>query len=66
MTIYVNGEEKNIPESFTVADYVSSEGFLLTRIAVEINGDIIPKAKYNETLLHSKDVIEIVSFVGGG
>ena len=36
------------------------------RIAVEINGSIIPKSKYQTTILKQNDTIEIVSFVGGG
>ncbi|MEF2734888.1 MAG: sulfur carrier protein ThiS [Blautia sp.] len=35
-------------------------------MAVERNGEIIPKSKYEETLLSDGDVLEIVSFVGGG
>ena len=35
-------------------------------IAVEINEEIIPKENYDDTVLKSGDVVEIVSFVGGG
>ena len=35
-------------------------------IAVELNEEIIPKANYDDTVLKSGDVVEIVSFVGGG
>lgn len=38
----------------------------IQRIAVEINGNIIPKSKYDTTILKDNDIIEIVSFVGGG
>ena len=37
-----------------------------TRIAVERNGEIVPKRLYGETVLQDNDVIEVVSFVGGG
>ena len=36
------------------------------RIAVERNGEIVPKAAYGETILQDGDVIEVVNFVGGG
>ena len=36
------------------------------RIAVERNGEIVPRRTYGETVLQDGDVLEIVSFVGGG
>ena len=50
----------------TLLVYLEQEGYQTNRIAVEKNGEIIPKSCYKETLLHSGDVLEIVSFVGGG
>jgi len=50
----------------TVADYIAEAGFNTARIAVERNGEIVPKAKYAETLLVDGDVVEVVNFVGGG
>jgi sulfur carrier protein len=35
-------------------------------IATEINGEIIPKSKYEKIVINDGDKIEIVSFVGGG
>ena len=36
------------------------------RLAVERNGNIVPRARYGETVLEDGDVLEIVRFVGGG
>ena len=36
------------------------------RVAVEINEEIVPKAKYDETILKDEDTVEVVRFVGGG
>ena len=36
------------------------------RVAVERNGDIVPKSKFQETMLSDADTLEIVTFVGGG
>ena len=63
--VKINGEEKNISEK-TVADYLATTDYDLKRIAVELNGDILPKAQYVNTLLCDGDSVEIVSFVGGG
>lgn len=36
------------------------------RIAVEKNGEIIPKAQYQDVSINDSDTLEVVSFVGGG
>ncbi len=50
----------------TLADYLTAHGFEPTRVAVERNGDIVPKAQYGQTILQDGDTVEIVRFVGGG
>lgn len=64
--VRINGEDKPLEEPTTLLVYLEQEGYQTNRIAVEKNGEIIPKSCYKETLLHSGDVLEIVSFVGGG
>ena len=63
--VNINGEELNMAGK-TIAEYLATTNFDPKRIAVERNGDIVPKAKYGETILQDGDNIEIVSFVGGG
>ena len=63
--VKVNGEEKNIAGK-TIAEYLSTTNYDIKRIATELNGDIVPKAQYEETVLKNGDSVEIVSFVGGG
>ena len=55
----------------SLAAYLEENDLILKKttgyiIAVERNGEIVPKAKYEETILADGDKIEIVSFVGGG
>lgn len=50
----------------TLAAYLASTDYDRARIAVERNGEIVPKAAYEETILQDGDVVEVVSFVGGG
>lgn len=64
--VQINGAEKSGYENIPVEEMVAKEGFDKTRIAVEINGEIISKSDYNNVLIHAGDVIEVVSFVGGG
>ena len=54
------------PRDQTVADYLEENGYRMNRIAVELNGEILPKYKYSETRLKDGDSMEIVTFVGGG
>ena len=63
--VKVNGEPKDIAGK-TLAEYLAATNYDVKRIAVERNGDIVPKAQYGETVLRDGDSIEIVSFVGGG
>lgn len=64
--VQINGAEKSGYENISVEDMVMKEGFDKSRIAVEINGEIVSKSDYKQSLLHDGDVIEVVSFVGGG
>lgn len=50
----------------TLALYLSTTDYNLSRIAVERNGEIVPKSEYDKIVLKNDDVIEVVSFVGGG
>lgn len=63
--VKINGEEKNV-SGMTVAEYLASTNYDSKRIAVECNGDIVPKAQYDNTILQDGDNVEVVSFVGGG
>ena len=63
--VKINGEELNIAGK-TVAEYLRATSYDPKRIAVERNGDIVPKAQYNKTVLKDGDSVEVVSFVGGG
>lgn len=63
--IKVNGEMRDVAE-IPIQQYLDENGYKGKRVAVEVNGEIIPRSLHNQTILHAKDVVEIVSFVGGG
>ena len=50
----------------TLAAYLTQAGYDPARVAVERNGDIVPKAQYASTVLEDGDALEVVRFVGGG
>lgn len=64
--VKVNGERMESIIGKTVAEYLTMSGYDRRRVAVELNGDILPKARFESTVLHDGDNVEIVSFVGGG
>ena len=49
-----------------LAQYLSTTNYDPKRIAVERNNDIVPKSQYDVTVLYDGDIVEVVSFVGGG
>ena len=64
--VTVNGKDVPSTDGETLSDILARCGFTGGRIAVEVNGDIIPK-KNHETFRTSKDDrIEVVGLVGGG
>ena len=64
--ITVNGKQIPWESPVSVADYLEANGYKRNRIAVEINYEIVPKSQYETTFLQDNDVMEVVSFVGGG
>ena len=63
--VKVNGKELDIAGK-TVSEYLATTDYDPLRIAVERNGDIVFKSQYDVTVLKDGDIVEIVSFVGGG
>lgn len=63
--VTVNGTEMDLSGK-TIMEYLVSANYNAARVAVERNGEIVPKAQYEETILKDGDTLEIVSFVGGG
>lgn len=63
--VIINGEEKKA-DGMLLSDYVAQNEWKSERIAVEINGVVIPRSEYDITTLNDGDSVEIVSFVGGG
>lgn len=63
--VKINGESVDAAGQ-TLAGYLSGNNYIIEGIAVECNEKIIPKQKYSEYILSDGDIVEIVSFVGGG
>ena len=63
--VKINGRETD-SEGKTLMEYLKETEYPLRRIAVECNGEIVPKTSYETKVICDGDKIEIVSFVGGG
>jgi len=66
MRATVNGESLDLPEGLTLAALLKRLGVQGDRVAVERNGEVVKKARHGEQRLAPGDVLEIVTFVGGG
>jgi len=62
----VNGKILALASPMTVEELILSTGRRQDRVAVELNGNIIPRKDYAHTFLKEEDTVEIVGFVGGG
>lgn len=63
--ITLNGETKEV-EAKNIPQLLAEISAPPRGIAVEVNGEIIPKSEHESTTLNDNDVVEIVSFIGGG
>ncbi|MDX9944963.1 MAG: sulfur carrier protein ThiS [Azonexus sp.] len=66
LELKINGENRQFPAPLTVAALIDVLGYTGKRIAIERNGEIVPKSQHTQTTLVSGDQLEIVVAVGGG
>lgn len=66
MDIRLNGEDLAIDGGSTLAALLERQGLAGRRVAVEINGEIVPRGRHDTHALADGDVVEIVHALGGG
>ena len=67
LSVTLNGVATDVPAGAgTLADLVTALGLAGKRIAVEMNGEIVPRSRYATTAVARGDRLEIVGAVGGG
>lgn len=66
MRIVLNGETKECPSGITIEKLLELYKIDKHRTAVELNREIIPKREHSTKVLKTADVVEVVTFVGGG
>ena len=66
MDIQLNGEPRRLDAAATIAALLEREGLATRRVAVEVNGEIVPRGRHPDHLLQDGDRVEIVHALGGG
>ncbi|OSM01862.1 sulfur carrier protein ThiS [Magnetofaba australis] len=66
MQIQLNGENHEITDGATVAQLLQQLELTAGRVAVERNLEVVPKERFDDTVLSAEDRIEVVHFIGGG
>jgi sulfur carrier protein len=66
LRLLLNGEPRELPLGTDVLALLEHEGLAARRVAVEVNGDIVPRSRHAGHLLGDGDRVEIVHALGGG
>lgn len=66
MTIFINGEERELDGVSTLAGLLDALELPKQRVAVELNKHVIRKQDWSATTVADNDKVEVVHFVGGG
>ena len=64
--IVVNGAQQRYPQPIALNELIAQMALAGKKIAVEKNGEIVPKSAHGSTLVLDGDRLEIVAAVGGG
>ncbi len=66
MNIHLNGENADVPGPLTISDLLVHLELSGKRLAVEVNGKVIPRSRHDHTALNHGDQVEVVHAIGGG
>ena len=66
MDILLNGQTRPLPPGATIASLLDAEGLAGRRVAVEVNGQIVPRGVHATHALAEGDRVEVVHALGGG
>ena len=66
MNIRLNGEPLALAAPCTLAELLVAQGLAERRVAVEVNGEIVPRGRHATHVLQAGDTVEIVHALGGG
>ena len=64
--ITVNGKQMTVIVKFSIKNLIDKLKMPVSKVAIELNREIVNKKNINEILLKNRDKVEIVHFIGGG
>ena len=65
-SLVINGESRSFQAPLTVSGLIDVLGYTGKRVAIERNGEIVPRSQHDQLALENGDKLEIVVAVGGG
>jgi len=66
ISVFINGTAREFEQAISVASLIQEMGLGSKRIALERNGEIVPRSQFTQQMLADGDKLEIVVAVGGG
>lgn len=66
MQIHLNGEPRQVEAGTTLASLLQDQALAGRRVALELNGEIVPRGRHADQVLQEGDRLEIVHALGGG
>ena len=66
LRIRLNGDAVALPAPCSLGDLLTARGLAGRRVAIEVNGEIVPRGRHAGHALADGDVVEIVHALGGG
>lgn len=62
----VNGKDVELKEGSNVLDLLDNYKLDKNKVVIEVNQIILDEEDYNNYIINKEDIVEIISFVGGG
>ena len=66
ISVFINGTARDFVQPISVTELIQKMGLGSKRIALERNGEIVPRSRFTQQILADGDRLEIVVAVGGG
>ncbi len=66
MNITLNGKPYNLTQAVTLRELMDLLEIKQGQVAIERNREIVPRSLHEKTIINENDIIEVVSFIGGG
>lgn len=66
LCVWINGKPESLPSATTLSDLIERLALTGKRIAIERNGEIVPRSQHATCILADNDRLEIVHAIGGG